>query len=238
MEVGVKFYSHNKVSEEDFDFADFVEILAVPGNPIGVFGSFRAKFRVHCPHDAFNFNPSNAKREERNTAMLRETIMAADQLNADRIVVHAGYNSPKLKIRDCKKNAIAFLKANFDSRICIENLLPKDGDLTWVAYSPEEIAEFRDLGFRFCLDFGHAVGTASHFGLDYKDYISRFVNLKPDYFHLSGTINGVDRHQSILVADTDLEFMKQIIRRAGKPVCLETPVITGQRRKEVEFLKK
>ena len=143
MEVGVKFYSHNKVTTDDFDFADFVEILPVPVNEIGVFSNYDFKYRIHCPHDAFDFNPSNERAHEKNLKMWKATISAADTLNADRIVVHAGFNTEKLGLKNPKDVAIKFLSENFDPRICIENLLPVDGDLVWVAYGPEEIWSLR-----------------------------------------------------------------------------------------------
>ncbi len=238
MEVGVKFFSHNKIVKKDFEFADFVEVLPVPGNPVGVFGSMKFKYRVHCPHDAFGFNPSDTKNSSKNEAIIKEAIAAADRLKADTIVVHAGFNTPKLKLKNPKKTAMEFMQKHFDKRICMENLLPVDKDMVWVAYSPEEIAEFKDLGFGFCLDFGHAVDTATHLKKDYKEYVNEFVRLKPDYFHLSGTLNGKDRHASIFDTDADVGFFKQIIKKAGKPVCLETPLDSERRRKEVEFLKR
>lgn len=238
MQVGVKYYSHNKIERKDFEFADFVEVLPVPGNITGVFGQQKFKYTIHCAHDAFGFNPSNAKAHEKSRAIVNDAINAADQLGAKVIVVHAGFNTPALKIKEPKKNAIKFLQKHFDKRMHIENLLPVDGEMTWVAYSPDEIAEFQDLGFKFCLDFGHAVATAAHFGKDYREYVDQFAGLKPDYFHLSGTFKGVDKHRSIFDTDADVDFFKSIIKKAGKPVCLETPLDSEQRKKEVEFLKK
>ncbi|MBI4438965.1 TIM barrel protein [Candidatus Woesearchaeota archaeon] len=239
MEVGIKFYSHNTVNRTDFDFADFVEILPVPQNPLGVFSQHEFKYRIHCAHDAFGFNPSNTKQLEHNKAIIKQAIWAADELRADRIVVHAGFNTPELNIKNPMKKSLSFLTEMFDDRICIENLLPLDGNLAWVAYSPEEITAFKDEGFKFCLDFGHAVSTAAHLGKDYKEYVNQFAGLNPDYFHLSGSpLYGGDKHHlTILESDADIEFFKKIIKKADKPVCLETPLNAEQRKKEVMFLK-
>ncbi|MBI3034161.1 hypothetical protein HYY72_03295 [Candidatus Woesearchaeota archaeon] len=238
MEVGIKFYSHNRVTEKAIDFADFVEILPVPGNPEGVFPGFRKKYRIHCAHYSFGFNPSNPKARKLNEAIVKEAVKVADELKADRIVVHAGFNSNVLGIREPLKNSLSFLTEFFDRRMCIENLLLVDEDMSDVGYSPGEIAQFTDNGFKFCLDFGHAVATASQLKMDYKDYIGEFVKLKPHYFHLSGTLKGEDKHLSIFEADTDIGFFRGIIRKSGMPVCLETPLDSAVRKKEVEFLKK
>lgn len=238
MEIGVKFFSHNKVERKDFEFADFVEVLPVPGNITGVFSSHKFKYRIHCAHDAFGFNPSDTKNSAKNESIIKDAFAAADELKADKIVVHAGFNTPKLKLKNPKKTAMEFLQKHFDERIVMENLLPVDNDMVWVAYGPEEIAEFKDLGFGFCLDFGHAVATATHFKKDYTEYVEEFVKLKPDYFHLSGTLKGKDRHMSILDTDADVEFFRNIIKKSGKPVCLETPLDSERRKKEIEFLKK
>ncbi len=238
MEIGLKYFSKNEVPEKDLEFADFVEILPIPGNPVGVFSKIKKKYRIHCPHDQFGFNPSDIKNDGKNIELINLSINAADILKADLIVVHAGFNTKKLNIRNPKKRAMDFLMEHFDKRMCVENLLPVDGEMVWVGYEPEEIAEFKDLGFKICLDFGHAIDTATRLEKNKKEFINEFLMLKPDYFHLSGTQNGFDRHMSILDSDEDMEFMKLAIRKSGKPVCLETPLDAGRRKKEVEFLRK
>ncbi len=235
MQTGLKFYSTNKVTEKDFSFADFIEVLTVPENPVGDFDNFDKKFRIHCPHSEHGFNP--CAKNENNTRILKIATDAADKLNADIIVVHSGFNTDKLNIRDAKKNAMEFLTEHFDERLCVENLMPQDSEMKWITYLPEHLTVYRDSGFKFCLDFGHAIETATQLKKNYKDFIQDFLRLKPDYFHLSGTQKGRDMHLSILDSDADVEFMKKAILKAGKPVCLETPLDTGKRKKEVESLK-
>ncbi len=237
METGLKFFSSNKIAKKDYDFADFIEILPVPDNPLGVFEKIKARYRIHCPHDQFGFNPSDIKNTDKNKKILQLSVDAADSLNADLIVVHAGFNTRKLNISNPKQKAMDLLKEHFDSRMCIENVLPVDGEMIWVGYSHEDIAEFKDSGFKFCLDFGHAIDTATRLKKDKKGFIEEFLKLKPDYFHLSGTQNGFDRHLSILDSDMNLEYIKGLIKKAGKPVCLETPLDTEKRKKEIRFLK-
>ncbi|MBI2133168.1 hypothetical protein HYU11_00640 [Candidatus Woesearchaeota archaeon] len=237
MEVGLKFFSTNKVTARDYGFADFIEVLPVPGHPVSDFVGLSTRLRVHCPHDQFGFNPSDETIRSRNKMILEETVSAADKLDADIIVIHAGFNSPRLKIKNSKKTAMDFLNEFFDKRFHVENLLPVDNDMVWVGYGPDEIAEFQDQGFKFCLDFGHAIDTATRLGKDRKKYIGEFMKLKPDYFHLSGTINGFDRHSSILDSDIDLDNIKMLIKKSGKPVCLETPLDPEKRKREVALLK-
>ncbi len=97
--------------------------------------------------------------------------------------------------------------------------------------------EFKELGFKFCMDFGHAVATAAHFKKDYKKIVQEFAKLRPEYFHLSGNQKGEDKHASIFDADTDIGFFKKIIQENGSPVCLETPLDLQKRKKEVDYLK-
>ncbi len=237
MEVGIKLYSTNQVTLQDIEFADFLEVLPVPGKPLGAFKDLKTKYRIHCAHSSHRFNPSDPKNNPRNEAIIKEAIEAADMLRADRIVVHAGYTVKDMKITNPKINSQKFLQKFPDKRIVIENLLPYDEGMVWVAYSPEDIAEYKDLGFGFCLDFGHAIATATYLKKDYKEYIEDFARLKPDYMHLSGTKNGKDEHLSIFDSDQNMEFIKSTIKKIGKPVCLETPVDTERRKKEVKWLK-
>lgn len=129
--------------------------------------------------------------------MLRESIKAADYLDAEMIVVHTGYNSAKLKIKNPEQNMAGFFSKFKDGRIVLENTMIEYRDINYVTgNTPETFSRFiRRFGFGFCLDFSHAAATAVLLGKDYKTLVRGFLKLKPAYFHVSDNLlNGEDQH--------------------------------------------
>lgn len=242
MQVGVKFYSVNNVEFlRGLDFVDFVEVLPVPGrfDELKKFRKF--KCTIHAPHSSFDFNPADKGNEKRNLELMKETIKAADFLEAEIIVIHPGYNPEKNAIKNAVANQLSFFSKITDERIFLENTMLESnegfqyvGDVT--ASGVKEMLE--RTGFRFCLDFCHAAATAVVIKRDYKELIKEFLKLKPGYFHVADNLlNGKDQHLHIGDGKLDMGFIKGLIKKSKCPVCLETPLNLERRKQDVDFLR-
>ena len=169
--------------------------------------------------------------------------------------MHTGYvtSAPSEKTMAEGINAAARLAKNTTyGRILIENNVVggtfalMDKGKHYICYTPEHMKEVIELsGAGFCLDIEHTAITAHQLGTDFWKLLWQFMKLKPEYFHLSGTrlkklhaSYAEGHHLSIFNTDFDIDAIRLLLQKAGKPVCLETPLDTGQRRKEYEFLKK
>ena len=240
MEVGIKLWSRDHTALADCGFADFIEVMPVPGVSLERFKSYDYKYAIHAPHSEFGLNLADPKLEKKNMELLSLAVKAADELNADVIVVHTGFTSDKLKIKNPVENINAFFKKFRDERFHVENLLAAEASRVYSGKTPEELTEITaPFGFKFCFDFGHAIGAANTKGIDYKKLVDAFLKLKPDYFHLSGTNldKEVDGHLSLFDGNLDISWAKKIIAKRNRPVCLETPLNIEQRKKEVKLLK-
>lgn len=245
MQVGIKLWSTNPVEFiEAAGFADFVEVLPVDMESLAKFSGRPYTYVVHTPHESFGFNPVLEYGKSR--ALLEQGIAAAKKLRSDRLIMHASHYYEKPG-EEAVHEAIAMTaklarEAGFPG-LLIENStvyeVVKDNTRHYIGYSYEQMKELLELtGAGFCLDLEHAAIAANQLGQDYKKLVAELLQLKPEYFQLSGTrfaTNG--HHLSIFDSDIDKDFAKSVIKKAKKPVCLETPIDIGQRKKEVEFLK-
>ncbi len=249
MQVGIKLWSSNPVKYvKDSDFADFIEVLPRSGKSLEKFVRRQRKYAVHVPHEVFGFCPLLDMKKSKK--LLEHAIKAAKKLKTETLIMHTGYMRKLIDEKSMKemiKSAARLVRSANYGRILIENNVPKgtfyiDADKFYACYNHEQIKEVLELsGAGFCLDFEHAAITAHQLRLNYRKHVTDLMRLKPDYFHLSGVrlasnhIKG--HHLSIFEGDIDLSFVKNILKKANKPVCLETPVDIEQRKREVEFLK-
>lgn len=253
MEVGIKLWSTNSVKYvNDSDFADFIEVLPINAISLDKFAKRKNKYTIHVPHELFGFSP--ILNMEKSKKLLQRAVSAAKKLKAELLIMHTGRvkEEPNEKfIRESIKAAAKIAKTASYGRILIENSYPKsafdiDEGNYYFCYDYEHIKELLEMaGAGFCLDFEHAAIAARQLGLDYRGFVAELMKLKPEYFHFSGTMllkldpktRSEGHHTSIFEGDIDLNFVKKTIKKANKPVCLETPVDIEQRKKEVEFLK-
>ena len=249
MEVGIKLWSTNPVEYVNgAGFADFVEVMPVDAKSLMKFTARKYRYTVHVPHERFGFNP--ALDFETSLKLLQRGISAAKKLRAKHLIMHTSYlrEHPNEKtVRDAiKKTAQLVKKANYD-HVLIENSLKRgvfkeDSSRYYICYDYDQLKELLEItGAGFCLDFEHAAITAYQLGLKYEEHVAELLKLKPEYFQLSGTspaLGGQHHHLSIFDGIIDLNFVKKILKKANKPVCLETPIDIEQRKKEVTFLKK
>lgn len=253
MEVGIKLWSTNPVKYvKDSDFADFIEVLPRSEKSIEKFARRPRNYTIHIPHEVFGFSPIHSMRKSQK--LLQMAVRAAKKLNAELLIMHTGRikEEPDEEfIREALKAAAKLARTAGYGRILIENSYPRsafaiDKGNYYFCYDYERIKELLEMaGAGFCLDFEHAAIAALQLGLDYKRYVAKLMSLKPDYFHFSGTrlpklpsdTSPEGHHMSIFEGDIDPGFVKETVKKANKPVCLETPVNTGQRKREVKFLK-
>ena len=108
MQIGIKVYSSNgtKLMKQYLNIFDFIELLPVPGEGIERFKKCDTRFVIHTSHQAFGFNLLDQQKKKYNERILNETIMKADTLDANKIIVHVGV----LGKRKSKKCAINILK--------------------------------------------------------------------------------------------------------------------------------
>ncbi|MBI2144943.1 TIM barrel protein [Candidatus Woesearchaeota archaeon] len=248
MEVGIKLWSTNP--EEHFqnsEFADFIEIMPVSLDHLDRIAKVKKKFTMHVPHESFGFNP--AIDYGKSKALLEQGVAAAKKLNCEKLVMHASHHLQKMDEHAVKEAIAATAKLAREAKfpgLVIENStvfeITKDNTRQYIGYSREQMKELLDLsGVGFCLDLEHAAIAASQLGISFKEHANALLKLKPDYFHLSGALlsdfTPKGHHMSLFEGDVDKEFAQEVLRKAGKPVCLETPLDIEQRKKEVEFLK-
>lgn len=222
--MGLKLWSTNydlideAVHLIDKKVFDYIELLVIPGTPISPF-IIDVPFIIHIPHQAHGVNIGEMDKKEYNLRKINECLEWADRLEAEYLILHAGYGSMKY--------AKELLNNITDSRILIENM-PKVGinGESMIGYTSFQIKELIDNNMGFCLDFGHAVKAAFSVKMNYKDYIKEFLKLKPEVFHISDGMLSSDRdeHLNIDEGEYDIEYMyRRIIECNKSRVTLETP---------------
>ncbi len=247
MKVGIKLWSSNPVRYIDgAGFADFIEVLPVSISSITKLQRSERKYVIHVHHEIFGFGPLVSM--EKSRKLLNLAITAARKLKAELLIMHGGFakgNPDEETTAEGLKKVAKLAKTASYGRLVIENSFPKgrfhlDQGKHYICYSYEQLNHvIKESGIGFCLDFEHAAITANQLGLNFKDHVAQLMKLRPEYFQLSGVRLATNSHHTtIFNSDINIEFVKKILKKANKPVCLETPLDIEQRKKEVEFLKK
>lgn len=165
---------------------DYFEMYANPETDFSAMHAENTEINVHAAHIVHGFDLGDASKNETNNRILNKAKEAADALGSDTIVIHPGLISSP----DSKKIMIEFLGRNYDERFAFENCILYDKTQKSRSYlfsTPDEMAQLVDMfGARFVFDIGHAICTANSTGKNPHKMISEFMELKPDYFHLSG----------------------------------------------------
>jgi len=198
---------------------DYIELFMIPGTPITPF-IIDVPYIIHIPHHKFGVNIGEASIKKYNLEKINESIGWADKLNAKYLILHAGHGS--------MDDAADLLGEMADRRLLIENM-PKVGlnDEKMIGYSPEQIEELISVNYAgLCLDFGHAVKAALSLGVDYKEYIKRFLPFEPKVFHISDGTLGEEKDEHLNIGDGEYDFayFKQcILDNPFGLVTIETP---------------
>jgi len=244
MKFGLKLWSINTdliaqaVHLIDEKVFDYIELMVIPDSEIKPF-LIDVPYIIHIPHEKFGVNIGDPAAKEYSLRKINESIIWADQMNAKHLILHAGHGS--------MQHATDLLRGLSDSRLLIENV-PKVGlgGEAMIGYSPAQIKELiGDSDMGLCLDFGHAVKAAVSLGVDYKEYVQRFMGLEPKVFHVSdGMLSGErDEHLGIGEGEYDFEYLLSFVCTSiTKFITVETPRMDQNSLQEdvqnVEFLKK
>ena len=238
MKFGLKLWSINTdlidqaVHLIDDKIFDYIELMMIPDSKIKPF-LIDVPYSIHIPHENFRVNIGDFVVKECTLQMISEAINWANQLNAKHLILHAGHGS--------MEHAKDLLHKLSDSRLLIENM-PKVGlgGETMIGYSPEQIEELigdGDMGL--CLDFGHAAKAAVSLGVDYKEYVRKFMGLEPRVFHVSDGWLDVERDEHLRIGEGEynFEFLMGCVKESTFALMtLETPRIKKSLDEDIENL--
>ena len=183
---------------------------------------------LHSPNavDGINYSGSDI---EGNLEFINKLFNLCDDLNAKGIIIHPGVGT--------KDNFINFLKRiplKKQEKIIIENMPGKSLIKEPLGFMFEDIKDFLALGdFKFCLDFTHAIKAAARQDINYKEYIKKFLELKPFMFHLTDGNSNIsdDEHFNLGGGNFDLRFIKEVMLSFNSEneflLTLETPKKDG-----------
>lgn len=239
MKVGVKVFS--RPDEVDYakkmKFADFLELMIVPGTDISLYKGVKKPFVIHAAHHGFGCNLLDKTCLKRNVQILREASKAADILGAETIIVHPGH----VLSSSCKhEHAVKILKKEYDPRIVVENLCPLPKELEHRYGLAKDMSKLmKDTKTGLCLDFAHACASAVKEKQDYKVVLKDLIKLKARHFHISGggILSGQDSHLSLFDGDFPLAYFKKLLPKDAK-ITLETPHSIVRQKKEYDLMKK
>lgn len=239
MEVGIKIFSDRSQFEyagKAAEFADFIELMAVPGTDVGIFRQIGRPFVIHAAHQRFGCNLSDAALEKHNLECIRHAVNAADMLDAKIIIVHPG----NIRSGSCSSGQVINVLGKIsDSRIALENLYDEPKDIASVCTTAREMEYLMDAsGSKLCLDIPHACAAANRIGKDYKSVLKGFLKLKPVHFHMAGgKIEGwTDTHKSLFDGNYPLDYFRSVMPK-GAWVTLETPQDIKVQKREYELMK-
>lgn len=201
------------------DIFQYIELTPVPNTEIASFLESNLPYIIHITTERHGVNVTDKKKKQFNLRAVNNCIKWVDKLNAKYLIIHPGFG----RIDD----AIEFLNSINDKRILIENM-PKVGlnNEQMIGYTPEQIKKLKGEKFGFCLDLNHAIKASISLNRNYKKFLNKFVELKPEMFHISdGTLtNEKDEHLNIGEGEYDFNFLINYIKKnESKYVTLETP---------------
>jgi len=229
LNLGLKLWSKNiRYLEEanqlfENGFCSYIELYIVPNSfedTIKLWEQIKHPYIIHSPNPPDGINLSDASALRKNMACIDECDSFADELNADDIIIHPGYNG---KIED----SIAQLNNLNNKRLVVENnpYLAMDGESVCNGNTPEKIKTILDkCGAKFCLDIAHAICAANSHKTDQIKYINDFLKLSPSMFHLSdGDFKGVtDDHLHFGEGSYPLEQIIKLLPDNSR-ITIETP---------------
>lgn len=205
---------------------DYIELYVVPGSIAALpkWKEQKAPFIIHCPHFAHGFNLAKKEKESSNRTIYQEVKQFADQLHAKYIIFHGGIDG------DPAETARQLAALN-EPRALIENkpfiALPNrmGGNFCRGATYEELKMIISQAHCGFCLDFGHAVCSASSQHKDPYVFIQELCSLQPKMFHLSDVLDmtsAYDAHPHLGTGSLDIARLKRDILPPNAIISLET----------------
>lgn len=161
---------------------DFIELTAVCGSYeqyARLWKTLKVPYIIHGPTYNQDFSLADPSKEKENRRRFADVQRYADLLEAPIIILHPGVEG------DLNETARQ-LNLIQDKRIAIENKpYFVKGDLVCNGYLPEHLAFLKQsCGVKLCFDIGHAKCAANALKLEHLPFIKKFLDLKPDIFHL------------------------------------------------------
>ena len=172
--------------------------------------SFDLHYTIHAPTSDGNLACTFEPMRKAAVAVLEETAKAAGEINAEKIVVHAGYCLDKSKWEESKlaaKRSLAELGAlqeEYSARFVIENF--GGWDICHFRF-PDLLPYIRECGLGFCLDVGHA---------NLNGVLNEFLQASPDHMHLHDNHGLEDEHA--VCGSGNIDFAKVMQCPASKTV--------------------
>jgi len=228
--VGVKIFTSNKESfgrlKEFYekDIIDYVELYIVPGivDKKSLYILKGIPIIFHAPNINHGFNLRDKNTTFKKSIQTLEEI--SKYLGEKSIIFHPGLEAGENDIENIT-NTLIELGMKFD--IILENMpkKPVHGDREIIGSSYDEFVEIiRKTEVRFCIDIGHTIYSANHYGVDALEYLQKFIDQGPFMFHIGdGDFSGSsDVHKHLGEGDFPLF---DIIAKLPKfsMVTLETP---------------
>lgn len=201
---------------------DFIELYALP-DTLHLLPEWRAlkiPYTIHAPHFNQGINLADAEKFSFNRSIFEDVYRWADGLDAEFIIFHPGV----LGTIDETVRQIQILK---DARMIVENKPPYQVP-SMRQCRGADVREIQrvvsETGVRTCLDIGHAMCSAAHFGKDPYEYLRLFRELEPVYYHFVDNYIGSseDRHLHLGAGNYDFEKICHIISGSGQHILLET----------------
>lgn len=229
--IGLKLFSNNlssiKKAQEYYskNLFDYLELMAIPGTyseTIEYWKKLKLPYVIHAPHGKYRFNLSLPDLSKQNKILFQETQKYADDLDSDMIIVHPGLIG---KIDETARQ----IEKLREARVVIENNpFISLFQTKCVGSSPDEMRYIiNETGAKFCLDIAHAVKSAYVNGIEYKEYIRRYVKLHPKIVHICDCkISGCfDEHRNLGRGELDIkEILTPIVNKmSGIHLTLEVP---------------
>ncbi|MDD4253316.1 MAG: TIM barrel protein, partial [Methanoculleus horonobensis] len=189
----------------------------------------------HAPHHSHGVNPCApaayddrpAKEiEEYIEEMMTRTLEAADTLDAETIVLHAGRYEPGGRLAAVEAFA-HFLDRHADPRLALENLPAVYAGYPLLGNTAEELAALAGIRItRFCLDFPHLACTTNYRRLSFADELNKFEDLDVVLHHLSNIrlASITDEHLELDRPDGGLDLtavFARLRRHPAVPTTLE-----------------
>ncbi len=229
MKFGIKLWSNNdqwfpeavmRFQNKDFDF---IELYVLPNSfseeHWNILKQANIPINIHAPNEhQLNLAISN----EQNLFIMEEVKRAANFFSSEYIIIHPGIGGDI-------KCILSNIKNINDHRLIIENtpyksLIGKDHLFGYTFERMRIILE--ETNKKFCLDFTHAIKSATTQNIDAKEFITKLMTLNPSVFHISDGDSSIehDQHFNLGEGNFDLKFNKSCVLQCPNAfVVFETP---------------
>lgn len=172
--------------------------------------SFDLRYTIHSPTGDGNIACTFEPMRRASVQVLEDVAKLAGEINAEKIVVHAGYCLDKNRWEESKRAAekslaeLGKIQEEYAAKFVIEN------------FGGWEICHFRfpdwlplisENGLGFCLDVGHA---------NLNGVLDEFLQAKPDHMHLHDNYGFQDEHAAC--GSGNIDFRKVMQCSASKVI--------------------